>query len=102
MLPIGYIAKFCPTGSTDFEHLQPIRFEISAEVRLFTTNDAITLEYDDTVILRFTPTSSLLIPGVEGAGEFVRDTATVNIIDNDRKCTYVESYKCTIYIDLKL
>ena len=43
-----------------------------AEVRLFTTNDEVTLEYDDTVILRFNPTSPLLIPGVEGEGEFCR------------------------------
>ena len=56
-----------------------------AEIRLFTTNDEVTLEYNDTVILRFTPGSDRLIPGVESFGEFIRDTATVNIVDNDSK-----------------
>ena len=76
----------CPLGPSDFESLQPLSVEDnSAKIRLFTINDAITLEYEDSVILRFNPASPLLIPGVEGVGEFIRDTATVNIIDNDRK-----------------
>ena len=65
--------------------MQPISVEGSTDIRLFTINDEITLEYDDTVILRFTPDSPLLIPGVESEGEFIRDTATVHIIDNDSK-----------------
>ena len=72
-------------GSSDFETFQPIEFENSAEIHLFTTNDAITLEYNDIVILRFTPDNSLLIPGVESRGEYIRHNATVKIIDNDRK-----------------
>ena len=72
-------------GSSDFEDLQPITLNNNAMVRLFTTNDGVTLEYDDTVILRFTPDNPAFIPGVEGAGEFIRDTAVVNIIDNDSK-----------------
>ena len=51
---------------------------------LFTTDDDITLEYDDTVLLTFSPFNDI-IPAVESAGEFLRDRATVNIIDNDRK-----------------
>ena len=75
-----------PIGSNDFENLQPITIEIDTEIiRLFTTDDEITLEYDDTVILRFTPESAELIPVAEGGGEFIRDTAIVNIIDNDSK-----------------
>ena len=69
----------------DFENLQPIHFETSADIRLFTTNDMITLEYNDTVILRFTPDNPLLIPGVESRGEYIRHSATVNITDNDSK-----------------
>ena len=72
-------------GSMDFENLQPIHFETSADIRLFTTNDVITLEYNDTVILRFTPDNSLLIAGVESRGEYIRHNATVNITDNDSK-----------------
>ena len=74
--------------------MQPIEFENSAEICLFTSNDVLTLEYNDTVLLRFAPDSLILIPGVENAGEYVRDTATVYIIDNDSKyhhilCTYI-------------
>ena len=55
------------------------------DINIFTTNDEITLEYDDTVILRFTPDNPLLISGAESDREYIRDMATVNIIDNDSK-----------------
>ena len=44
------------------------------------------MESEDKILLRFTPGSSALIPGLEVHFECVRDTATVNIIDNDCKC----------------
>ena len=57
----------------------------SAEIRLFTANDEVTLEYDDRVRLDFIPTAAGLITGLESMGEYVRNTAIVNIIDNDCK-----------------
>ena len=81
-------------GTTDFETVPPIQLANSkAVLQLFTTNDMISLEYEDTVTLKFTPSHSNLIQLVEDGGEFIRDNATVNIIDNDRK--YIEkcSYK---------
>ena len=56
-------------------------------IQLFSDNDAITLEYNDTVILRFTANLGLapLISQLETEGEYIRDTAIVDIIDNDRK-----------------
>ena len=56
-------------------------------IHLFSRNDDITLEYDDTVILRFIviPGFFSLIPQLEAAGEYIRDTAIVDIIDNDSK-----------------
>ena len=77
----------CPyIGSTDFETVPPIQLANNkAFMQLFTTNDIISLEYEDTVTLRFTPSLSNLIQLVEDGGEFIRDTATVNIIDSDRK-----------------
>ena len=54
------------------------------EIRLFTHNDEITLEYNDNVILMFTPDNDTLIPGIEDVGEYVRSTTTVIINDNDR------------------
>ena len=73
------------TDASDFERLAPIRVTNSAEIGLLTTNDEITLEYDDRVLLRFTPGHPGLFPGLEGMGEYIRDTATVHIIDNDCK-----------------
>ena len=55
------------------------------EIRLFTSIDQITLEYDDRIKLIFTPNNPALIPGVEDVGEYIRDTAIVNIIDNDSR-----------------
>ena len=57
----------------------------SAEIRLFTANDEVTLEYEDRVRLNFVPTAAILITGLEDLGEYVRNTAIVNIIDNDCK-----------------
>ena len=56
-------------------------------IQLFSRNDDITLEYNDTVILRFTvnPGIAGLIQQLRAAGEYIRDTAIVDIIDNDRK-----------------
>ena len=72
-------------GNSDFQRLAPIRVTNSAQIRLFTAYDEITLEYDDRVLLMFTPDNTVLIPALEGVGEYIRDTATVHIIDNDCK-----------------
>ena len=61
----------------------PISFVNETEIRLFTSNDQIALEYDDSVILTFTPDNPALIPGLEAQGEYIRHTAIVNFIDND-------------------
>ena len=70
-------------GESDFQSLQPINFINAADIRLFITNDDITLEYDDKVRLTFNPDSPDLITDTENQGMYVRDTATVNIVDND-------------------
>ena len=57
----------------------------SADIRLFTANDEVTLEYEDRVLLDFNPTAADLITALESMGEYVRNTAIVNIIDNDCK-----------------
>ena len=71
--------------SSDFERLAPISVTNSEEIRLFTANDEITLEYDDRVLLQFTPDNPGLIPGLEAMGEYIRSSGTVHIIDNDCK-----------------
>ena len=77
--------------------MQPIEYDSNNDdnenVDFFTSNDQITLEYDDRILLTFTPLNEFLIPGVEDLGEYIRDTANVNIIDNDSKQFY-EQEKC--------
>ena len=51
----------------------------SAEIRLFTANDEVTLEYEDRVRLNFDPTAADLITGLEIMGEYVRHTAIVHL-----------------------
>ena len=88
-------------GDSDFVGMEPITlFNNSADIRLFTTNDEITLETDDRVQLIFTPTNALIIGGLESAGEYVRDSAIVNIIDTDCKkyCITLTTYLITISI----
>ena len=76
------------SGNSDFEQLQPITFtniNSPVDIRLFTANDEIALEYNDRVLLEFIPSNLALITGVEGVGEYIRYTASVNIIDIDCK-----------------
>ena len=73
-------------GTSDFQTLDGIRvLGNSANIELFTTNDEITLEYDDRISLNFSPDDANIITFVENAGEYIRDKARVNIIDNDGK-----------------
>ena len=66
-----------------------VEVEVSDEtmIKLRTINDDITLEYDDTVILEFTPDEDDLIEFYEGEGEYIRDSVVVHIDDKDRKQT---------------
>ena len=66
----------------------PTSFVNEAEIRLIARNDETTLEYDDSIILTFTPDNPALIPALEAQGEYTRDTATVHIIDNDSEAAY--------------
>ena len=76
-------SDFIPFSTTD----RTVTATNDIDIRLFSRNDGITLEYNDTVILRFTtnPGLAALIQQLEAAGEYIRDTAIVDIIDNDRK-----------------
>ena len=67
-------------GDDDFEQMRPIPIlGTNTEIGLFPINDEITLEYNDSITLIFTPFDQ------SNAGEYVRDRAVVNIIDNDCK-----------------
>ena len=60
----------------------------ATSIRILPVNDEITLEYDDRVLLRFTPAVTNLFSDLANQFEYIRDTAVVNIIDNDRKCPF--------------
>ena len=74
-------------GDNDFRRLTAItvRKNTNVHVRLFAVNDDITLETDDRIQLRFTPTNTDIINGFESAGEYIRARATIKIIDIDSK-----------------
>ena len=77
-------------GNSDFERMEQQFITINANnnatsIRVFPVNDEITLEYDDGVLLRFTPAVTNLFSDLANQFEYIRDTAVVNIIDNDRK-----------------
>ena len=73
-------------ADNDFERLAPIRVVNSVDISLFATNDEITLEYNDKIELKFIPDLSGLITSLEGLGEYIRNSTTVHIIDNDCEC----------------
>jgi hypothetical protein len=76
--------------SSDFEEFSPILTHGNSEISLLTVDDGITLEYDDSVILTYTPQTTNLTDLIASAGEFVRDNATLIITDNDRLEIYFE------------
>ena len=65
-----------------------IEGNVGERIELQTRNDDITLEYEDTVILIFSPHESDLIEFYESEGEYIRESMTVYINDKDRKFDY--------------
>ena len=76
-------------GPSDFFNILPVDIMVEgsdvALIELRTRTDIVTLEYDDTVLLVFSPNESDLIQIYEIEGEYIRDNVVVNIVDNDRK-----------------
>ena len=63
------------------------------------------MEYYDYVILTFTPANPHVITGLEGEGEYIRTSAIVNIIDNDRKYnvySHIKNIYFWMFIDTEL
>ena len=73
-------------GVLDYAEFVPINTTTnSTEINIKMIDDDISMETNESVILRFVPHRDDLC-FLEAKGEYVRDTATVNIIDNDGKC----------------
>ena len=63
---------------------------VEAMVELITKNDALSLEYSDTIILLFSPEETDLIEFYESEGEYIRNIVTVHIIENDSKQIFLK------------
>ena len=85
-------------ASQDYQHFREVTTSETGatSVTFITWDDEISLEYDDSVNLTFTPENQHLLDGIEAAGEFVRHAATVNIIDTDSQ--YIILFHTTTYI----
>ena len=83
---LGYINVHLELG--DFEPFPNISVQVVADnIVIQTIDDNITLEYNDRINLVFTLSSEEadLLQMLEAEGEYLRDTASVTIIDNDGK-----------------
>ena len=86
LLSLGYINVHLELD--DFEPFSNISVQVVADnIVIQTIDDNITLEYNDRVNLVFTLSSEEvdLLQMLEAEGEYLRDTASVTIIDNDGK-----------------
>ena len=83
--------SFLSAGSSDFEDFGQFRVINAAEVFLRTIDDDITLEYEDRIQVNYYARLPLRPSSFfEGTGEYMRNAAIINIIDNDRECIHDE------------
>ena len=68
----------------------------SVDIYLFPVDDGITLEYDDQILLRFTPSDSNIISVLENRFEYIRDSAIVNIVDDDSEWLVCSKTACML------
>ena len=92
-------------NATDFLQLGPIDINLNSQngikgIHLVTMNDDITLEYDGKVVLTFAPQTAGNSTDIENVGEYIRRTATVNVIDTDRKDEHCVDKAAVRYIIL--
>ena len=73
------------TEEADFEAINIQVFSESAQISFVAVYDEI-MELNESVILQFVHSFSPYISFLESRGEFLRDSAIVDIIDNDCKC----------------
>ena len=71
----------------DFEAIPNISVQAVDNIVIVAIDDNITLEYDDRVNLIFILSleEANFLQGLAAAGEYLRDTATMTIIDNDSR-----------------
>ena len=66
----------------------PLETNEALNIQVIPQSDTISLELDDRINLRFTPSNRAITPEVYFAatGEFLRDSTTVRILDDDSEC----------------
>ena len=72
-------------GVSDYDVITPINASNNTLIHFIIIDDDIPLEDDESVILTFIPNDDFAREFLEAAGEFIRNSVTVNIIDNDSK-----------------
>ena len=72
-------------GVSDYEDFTPINASNNTVIHFIIIDDDIPFEDDESVILTFIPNYDENFTVLESVGEFFRNVATVNIIDNDSK-----------------
>ena len=67
----------------------PLETNAALNIQVIPQSDTISLELDDRIILRFTPSNQTFAPEVyfAGTGEFLRDFTVVHILDDDGECS---------------
>ena len=81
------VISFLSAGFSDFEDFGQLFISNAAEVFLRTIDDDITLEYEDRIQINY---YTRLPSFFEATGEYMRNAAIINIIDNDRECIHDE------------
>ena len=85
-IPLSQHSVFLFTAYTDYtvSYVRPTGESVPVNIVLQALADNIALEYNDRVTLIYTPTYLRVFDeSIEHAEEFIRDTATVTITDND-------------------
>ena len=73
---------------SDFQPLSVQVISESTDISLVTVDDEMGMECEESIRLEFVHQFPPYIIFLASQGEFIRDTAIVNIIDNDRKYGY--------------
>ena len=77
--------------ASDFEAIEHQTGGERSEISLVTISDTI-VEYNETFVLRFEHSSADFESRIMSEGEFIRNIATVNIIDNDGKVYQIHDF----------
>ena len=73
---------------SDFQPLSVQVISESTDISLVTVDDEMGMECEESIRLEFVHQFPPYVIFLASQGEFIRDTAIVKVIDNDRECDY--------------